>query len=57
MQKLMNIVLPVLTLFKVLQWLNLPPSPLSLTQSKPDVNGVKGKNGRVYTLNFYGWPS
>ena len=54
MQKLMNIVLPVLTLFKVLQWLNLPPSSLSLTQSKPNVNGVKGKNGRVYTLNFCG---
>lgn len=64
MQKLINIVLPVLTVFNVLQWLNQPPSPLSLTQSKPDVKGSQRKKwSRLYnqllwlTFLSFPWPS
>ena len=39
---------------KYLKWLNLQPSPRHLTQIKPDVNGVKGKNDCVDRMNFCG---
>ena len=28
-----------------------------MTQNKSDINGVKGKNGRVHPINVFGWPS
>ena len=42
---------------KYLKWLQQPPSPWNLTQSKPDINGVKRKYCGVHLINFYGWPS
>ena len=48
MQKSINI---TLVFAKNLKSLNLPPSPWYLTQIKPDVNGVEGKN--VYSSNNF----
>ena len=54
MQKFIDIALVFL---KYLKWLKQPSSPWNLTQSKPDVNEVKGNNGRVHPTNFCSWPS
>ena len=35
-----------------LKWLNLLPSPGYLTQNKPNVNKVKGKNVHVHSINL-----
>ena len=52
--KFINIAFVILKIFKMVTTTTFPGN---LTQSKPDINEVKGKNGRVHPINFYGWPS
>ena len=54
MQKYIDIAIVVLKIFKVVKQTTFP---WNLTQSKPDVNGVKGNNSRVRPINFCGWTS
>ena len=51
MQKYIDIAIVVLKIFKVVKQSTFP---WNLTQSKPDVNGVKGNNGRVRPINYCG---
>ena len=47
MQKFIGIALVVLKIFKVVKQ---PSFPWNLTQSKPNVDWVKGDNGGVYPI-------
>ena len=50
-KKFISIALVVLKIFK-----RVKSATFSLTRCKPDVNKIKGKNGRLYAINVCGWP-
>ena len=51
MQNYIDIAIVVLKIFQVIKQTTFS---WNLTQSKPDVNGVKGNNGRVCPINYCG---
>ena len=54
MQKFINIALEIFKIFKIVTPTTFP---MNIDTKKPDINGVKGKNGRVHPINFCISPS